>query len=80
MMLDRAFLAESTIFCTVLRMNSDFYFYLPSFLNTLSNRFSISFKYYFFIHYLLFFLTNTHLSTFFYSIPNYYNRKKGFEE
>ena len=32
-----------------------FTFYLPIFSNTLSNRFSISFKYYFFIHYLFFF-------------------------
>ena len=53
-----------------------FTFYLPTFSNTLSNRFSISFsilfKYYFFIHYLFFFLTTTHLPTF------YYNRKKNF--
>ena len=74
----------SANFCTVWRMNNNFYLYLPTFLNTLFNRlfisFSISFKYYFFIHYLLFFLTTTHLSIFFYSIPNYYNRKKGFEE
>ena len=45
-------------------MNSDFDFYLPIFSNTFSNRFSILFKYYFFIHYL-FFLTTTHFPTFF---------------
>ena len=65
----RASLAESANFCTVQRMNSDFYLYLPTFSNILSNRlsisFSISFKYYFFIHYF-FFLTTTHLPTFFY--------------
>ena len=68
--------ADSANFCTVWRMNNDFYLYLATFSNILSNRLSISFKYYFFIHYLLFFLTTTHLPTFFYSTPNYYNRKK----
>ena len=29
---------------------------------------------------IYFFLITTHLPTFFYSTPNYYNRKKGFEE
>ena len=29
---------------------------------------------------IYYFLTTTHLQTFFYSTPNYYNRKKGFEE
>ena len=47
------------------------YFYLPTFSNAFSNRFSItfsiSFKYY---------LTTTHLPTFFYSTLDYYNRKK----
>ena len=55
----RASPATSSNFCTVWRMNSDFYLYLSAFSNTLSNRFSIpfsvSFKYYFFIHYLFFF-------------------------
>ena len=72
--------AESTNFYTIWRMNSDFYLYLPTFSNTLFNRlfisFSISFKYYFYIYYLFFFLTTTHFPTFFYSTPNYYNRKK----
>ena len=40
-------------------MNSDFYLYLPTFSNTLSKRFSITFsilfKYYLFINYLFFF-------------------------
>ena len=44
------------IFCTVWTVNS---FYLLTFLNTFSNKFfiifSISFKYYLFIYYLLFF-------------------------
>ena len=51
----RASLTESVNFCTIWRMNSDFYLYLLIFSNTLSNRLSISFKYYFFIHYLFFF-------------------------
>ena len=55
----RAFPTKSVNFCTIWRMNSNFYLYLSTFSNTLSNRlsisFSISFKYYFFIHYLLFF-------------------------
>ena len=80
----RAFPTESSNFCTVWRMNSDFYLYLPIFSNTLYNRlsisFSISFKYYFFIHYLFIFLITTHLPVFFYSTPDYCNSKKGFEE
>ena len=60
----RASPVESANFYTVWRMNRDFYLYLPTFSNTLSNRLSISFKYYFFIHYL-FFLITTHLPTFF---------------
>ena len=76
----RAFLVESVNFCTVWRMNNDFYLYLPTFSDTLSNRLSILFKYYFFISSFIIFLTTTHLLTFFYSTPNYYNRKKGFEE
>ena len=59
-----------------------FTFYLPTFSNTLSNRFSItfsiSFKYYFFIHYLFFFNNYTSSNIF---LLNYYNRKKKtFEE
>ena len=42
-------------FCTVWRMNSDFHLYLSTFSNILCNRLFISFKYYLFIHYLLFF-------------------------
>ena len=57
-------------------MNSDFYFYLPTFSNTFSNRFSISVKYYFFIHYLFFFEQLHIFQHFFYSISDYYNRKK----
>ena len=76
----RASPAELANFCTVWRMNSDFYLYLSTFSNTLFNRLSISFKYYLFIHYYYFFLTTTYLPTFFYSISNYYNRKKRFEE
>ena len=55
----RASATYSSNFCTVWRINSGFYLYLPTFSNTFSNRFSIpfsiSFKYYFFIHYLFFF-------------------------
>ena len=76
----RAFLVESVNFCTVWRMNNNFYLYLPTFSDTLSNRLFILFKYYFFISSFIIFLTTTHLLTFFYSTPNYYNRKKGFEE
>ena len=78
-----ASLTNSSNFCIVWRMNSDFYLQLPTFSNTLFNRFSIPFfipfKYYFFIHSLFIiysFLTTTYLPTFFYSIPDYYNRKK----
>ena len=51
----QATILEPSNFFTVSRMNSNFYFYLPIFSNTLSNRLFISFKYYFFIHYLFFF-------------------------
>ena len=51
----RVFPANSSNFCIVQRMNSDFYLYLPTFSNTISNKFSISFNYYFFIHCLFFF-------------------------
>ena len=76
----RASPAESTNFYTVWKINSDFYFYLTTFSNTLSNKLFISlfisFKYYLFIHYLLLFLITTHLPTFFYLTSNYFNRKK----
>ena len=73
--------SKSFKFLYYLKMNSNFYLYLSIFLNILSNRFtisfSISFKYYFFIHYYYyFFLTTKHFPTFFYSTPDYYNRKK----
>ena len=65
----RAFLTDSSNFCTVWRMNSNFYLYLPTFLNTHFNRFSILFsilfKYYFFHSLFILFLTTTHLPTFF---------------
>ena len=64
-------------------MNSDFYLYLSTFSNTLSNRLSIyslshlniisSFIIYYFFN-------NYTSSNIFYSTPNYYNRKKGLEE
>ena len=81
----RASPAEFPNFCTIWRMNSDFYFLTTHFFKYTFNRFSItffiSFKYYFFINYLFFFyLTTIHLPTFFYSTPNYYNKKKAFEE
>ena len=76
----RASPADSSNFCTVWRMNSDFYLYLSTFSNTPSNRFSISFKYYFFNSLFILFLTTTHLPTFFYTTHHYYNRKNVFEE
>ena len=42
----RASPAKSVNFYIILKMNSDFYLYLPTFSNTLSNKLSISFKYY----------------------------------
>ena len=80
----RAFPTDSSNFCTVWRMNSDFYLYLPTFSNTHFNRFSISFsisfKYYFFHSLFILFLTTTHLPIFFYTTHHYYNWKNVFEE
>ena len=60
---------ESVNFCIIWRMNNDFYLYLQTFSNTLSNKlfisFSISYKYYFFIHYLFFFNNYTSFNIFF---------------
>ena len=72
------FSGRITNFYTIWRMDSDFYLYLSTFSNILFNRLSISFKYYFFHSLFIIFLTTTHLPTFFYSTPNYYNRKKRF--
>ena len=55
----RASPIASSNFCTVWKVNSSFYLCLLTFSNIFSNRlsiiFSISFKYYFFIHSLFFF-------------------------
>ena len=56
------------------------YYFIPTTIIIINQGLN-SFKYYFFIHslfiiYSFIFLTTTHLPTFFYSIANYYNRKK----
>ena len=51
----RASSVKSPNFCTIWRMNSNFYLLATHFFKYTSNRFSISFKYYFFINYLFFF-------------------------
>ena len=72
----RASPANSSNFCTIWRMNSDFYLLFTNFFKYTFQQILYLIQILFLYLLFILFLTTTHLPTFFYSPPDYYNRKK----